>query len=162
MDKDRPTLQDTMNKDLKSKRIVLPSKRMGLLPLGFGHLRIPYGGKDYQAKRTDIGEQPKKSFDPVDCSLLLEDQQGIEEAKRLQKRTEKIDKERAKRYLVSMGLSKAVPPSYSPDAVRREKEYQAKKDNLLNPQVVEKVARNALENLAQNNPIFWSMDAMAT
>lgn len=145
--------------DMKTKKLVLPAKRMGLLPLGFGHLRIPFGGKNYQTKRSDTNQELKKTFDPVDCSLLLEDHKGIEEAKKLKKRVQKLDKERAQRYLVSMGISKAIPPGLSSDAIQREKEYRAKKDSLLNPHVVDQLAKNAVNNLSQNNPIFWSMDA---
>jgi hypothetical protein len=60
-----------------------------LLPLGYNHLKVPFGGKNL-AQTLKTQESDTKTFDPVNSSLLVQDQEGLKLIKKLKKRVDKI------------------------------------------------------------------------
>jgi hypothetical protein len=61
-----------------------------LLPLGYNHLRIPFGGKNMKYV-TKTQESERKTFDPVDSSLLIQDNEGHNLIKKLKTRVRSIE-----------------------------------------------------------------------
>lgn len=65
-----------------------------LLPIGYNHINVPFGGKtSFSAFKTQEAE--KKIFDPMNSSLLVQDQEGFKLVKQLKNRVDKIQHDRS-------------------------------------------------------------------